>query len=805
MFSFGDESRDSSDSRQLDQDQAEITIIYDDEDDSFLKVVSVPPIENLVFEGGGARGAAYQGAIKALGERGILPKIKRVAGSSAGALTAIIVALGYTADEAQEVMAKVNLKDLVKDQKIWGKIKSLAIKKHVDDGELLLDKIRKVIKTRVLEIFDKFPDNLKLTEIRIKLNIDCITFGDLQAIAEACPEANIKDLTITGTRVANKKASLVCFNEKNTKDMEIALAGRISASIPIFFKPIILKHDRHAKYYDGGCLANFPMDIFNASAFAPQGRLLYQGEQRQNLCTLGLKIDTKKEIEDLLWKSKSSVKTPSLGGVSGLINMIYDIDINEADALWTRSIATNYALRTIQIDDKGAKLTDFDMPKEKKAELIYSGENNVKKWLGIYSDAVMESKKYSNSKSNSKKMCEEMQENELEAFTVFLQAAINDELVSNQIVLQHNNMGKLESAPPQENKAFYQMLLDEAKVILEEKRRYHEFSVTPPEGIYGVFYAAIGPELTRLRELAATAKDTNTKTKREMKVKFLEWMMTLSNAVIIQQESFNILSDERKATLFLSAVLPALAYKVFRSPSKADSYSSILRKMEKENIKQSAVDSPYFNFVFAIKKMVGEKIPVIKEKIRKIEEKIRKINKNKTTEVKNKTTEVLDGELARIMQLDGSLLNSAALVSLAGSEKDRIESLYKESIVENILWSMAELKEINSNYTNLLKQAEKNDEKEKEIETDWEMVENDSGYPSKYGLFQSPLALLLSSPKLSSGAGSSSKAYPGHCNEANFHDSSDEESLPSSSSASHSSSSESPLSSPDTKGKKRLG
>ncbi len=48
-----------------------------------------------VFEGGGAKGAAYIGALTNLQEKGIW--FKRVAGSSAGAITAALIAAGYRA------------------------------------------------------------------------------------------------------------------------------------------------------------------------------------------------------------------------------------------------------------------------------------------------------------------------------------------------------------------------------------------------------------------------------------------------------------------------------------------------------------------------------------------------------------------------------------------------------------------------------------------------------------------------------------------------------------------------------------
>ena len=51
----------------------------------------------LALSGGGVRGAAHVGAIKALEENGI--KIDAVAGTSAGSIVGALYAMGYTTDE----------------------------------------------------------------------------------------------------------------------------------------------------------------------------------------------------------------------------------------------------------------------------------------------------------------------------------------------------------------------------------------------------------------------------------------------------------------------------------------------------------------------------------------------------------------------------------------------------------------------------------------------------------------------------------------------------------------------------------
>ena len=72
--------------------------------------------ENLVFEGGGVKGLAFCGALQVLELKGIMPNIKRLAGSSAGAITAGLVACDFTADEILEEVGKKNFNDFKDDE-----------------------------------------------------------------------------------------------------------------------------------------------------------------------------------------------------------------------------------------------------------------------------------------------------------------------------------------------------------------------------------------------------------------------------------------------------------------------------------------------------------------------------------------------------------------------------------------------------------------------------------------------------------------------------------------------------------------
>jgi NTE family protein len=56
----------------------------------------------IVLSGGGARGFAHLGVLKALNDAGIYPDV--IAGTSAGALVGVLYADGYTPDEILKIM-----------------------------------------------------------------------------------------------------------------------------------------------------------------------------------------------------------------------------------------------------------------------------------------------------------------------------------------------------------------------------------------------------------------------------------------------------------------------------------------------------------------------------------------------------------------------------------------------------------------------------------------------------------------------------------------------------------------------------
>ncbi len=61
-----------------------------------------------MFEGAGIRGIACCGALMELEQQGELAQVKRVAGTSSGAITACLLSVGYTPQEIYQIIGNTN-------------------------------------------------------------------------------------------------------------------------------------------------------------------------------------------------------------------------------------------------------------------------------------------------------------------------------------------------------------------------------------------------------------------------------------------------------------------------------------------------------------------------------------------------------------------------------------------------------------------------------------------------------------------------------------------------------------------------
>ncbi|MEY3398192.1 MAG: hypothetical protein RL220_786 [Bacteroidota bacterium] len=234
------------------------------------------PVRHLVFEGAGIRGIAYCGVVKAIEQYGLSDSLQSVAGTSAGAMTALMLSLGYTSDEMEKV------------------ISSTAFERFNDGSMGLGGGIARL--TRRFGWYHSDRLDQFIASIITKKHADRdINFRQLH-------ERGCADLYVTATSINNQK--LIVFSRYTYPDMKIRDAVRISMSIPLYFEATMI--DEKGNVYeniqdslvtdivvDGGILANFPVYIFDEAKLDSNGNKY----RIPDYSVLGVRIDSDEQIE----------------------------------------------------------------------------------------------------------------------------------------------------------------------------------------------------------------------------------------------------------------------------------------------------------------------------------------------------------------------------------------------------------------------------------------------------------------------------------------------------------------------------
>jgi exoenzyme U len=261
-----------------------------------------PPITDLVLSGGGAKGAAYSGLVEALEANGLMDNIRTISGSSAGAISAAVLASGMGHARFDKILDDIPLTSLLDSthpivkaiQTGWSKLgeslKSLPLAQLLCDllprlgskGVPLENLIRKESCAALLQRCDDHSEPLSEKAQQAIANVrqnQYVTFADLAVLSKEIPQ--IKTVEITGTAMFEEGTQLVVFSEKTTPNMDIAVAALISASLPVVFSkptqqglPFQQNDEKRIEttaFADGGILNNTPVpDIYNpATSMSP--------------------------------------------------------------------------------------------------------------------------------------------------------------------------------------------------------------------------------------------------------------------------------------------------------------------------------------------------------------------------------------------------------------------------------------------------------------------------------------------------------------------------------------------------------
>jgi NTE family protein len=255
--------------------------------------------KNLVMEGGGVRGLAYAGVLTVLEQNGVLQQIENVGGSSAGAIAALLVSIGYTAAEIDSLMTELPIQKFNEGRGgVIGKYKRFKNDFGIYRGGT----------------FEKWLQQL----IKYKTGNPLLTFEQLHELRSR--NNFYKDIYCTGTNLS--KQQLEIFSYMHTPNMPLALAVRISSSIPLYFEPVALDNQLQKikrndslsfinYYVDGGMLCNYPISMFDTCEGGSLNPLT-AARVKFNTQTIGIKMERPQQIDSL---NNNSVRIPG-----------YDID-----------------------------------------------------------------------------------------------------------------------------------------------------------------------------------------------------------------------------------------------------------------------------------------------------------------------------------------------------------------------------------------------------------------------------------------------------------------------------------------------
>lgn len=193
----------------------------------------IPP-KRLVFSGGGTRVIAYLGAIQVLEENGLLKHVKEFCGVSAGGLTALMLALGYSIKVLERFSFEYDFSELrsLEPDAIFEITESFGL----DTGENVQKLIHKILKHK------GFPSDVTFQQLSDSGRVKGVKFwaADIQLLQP------------------------VEFSANTTPTIPVAFALQASMSIPLYFKPLI--HPITKTYLvDGGVFDNYPLSFLTDS------------------------------------------------------------------------------------------------------------------------------------------------------------------------------------------------------------------------------------------------------------------------------------------------------------------------------------------------------------------------------------------------------------------------------------------------------------------------------------------------------------------------------------------------------------
>jgi NTE family protein len=277
-----------------------------------------------------------------------------VAGTSAGAITAAVVAAGYKKDEMEHILKNVPFPDFKDESRMdkWplGHVVSVLTDKGIYEGDFFEGWIRKLLEDKGISKFgDDAIVNKEATNPKHRYKLRVIASDVTERRMLVLPD----DAGVLGV---------------HPDELDVAYAVRMSMSIPIFFEPVIHENgdDKHL-IVDGGMLSNFPVWLFDSED---------DGDPRWP--TFGLRLVEPEPTKAIGHRVAGESNRKGSGSLIDYVKNIALTMMAAHDRLYLEK--ATYA-RTIPIPTLGIGTTEFDITPERVTALYNSGYNATLEFL----------------------------------------------------------------------------------------------------------------------------------------------------------------------------------------------------------------------------------------------------------------------------------------------------------------------------------------------------------------------------------------------------------------------------------------
>ncbi len=362
---------------------------------------------DMVFEGGGAKGMVFVGAMEVFEAAG--HSHGRLLGTSAGAITAALLSAGYDSQEMLE-----SLSEKVDGRPVFEEF--MAVPPALGKDEIHSSATRELLRSIDLPFIpDRFEEKLDdqlaewlaaqpslrsvfsfverggwysaehfLTWLRRKMDS-----GTNQGAARQYSHMTMKQFhAATGKDLSlvaadTSRGVMLVLNHRTAPALPVVWAVRMSMSVPLLWQEVVWQTE-WGQYrgrdvvghsiVDGGLLSNFPIELFLSRA-VPVMKVMGENASEN---VLGMMIDESMEVAgaETAAADASAFSFGNLKTVQRIANLV-----NTATSARDKSVIDEFEHLVVRLPAKGYGMTEFDMSDERRELLVEAGRQHMKDYL----------------------------------------------------------------------------------------------------------------------------------------------------------------------------------------------------------------------------------------------------------------------------------------------------------------------------------------------------------------------------------------------------------------------------------------